>query len=88
MSSRFEYYNNYNFYGFQQFEFLEDKILCSIGVFAGTGNIYQGGIIASVKKDGTNFEVLVGSKDEFVDYEFYVLEKIKKNFYTIMMIIK
>lgn len=40
MSNIFEYYNKYDFYGFQQFEFLEDRILCSIGGFAGTGNIY------------------------------------------------
>lgn len=41
-------------------QFVDDTIYFSYGGYAGSGDYYQGGIIAKVNKDGSDFEVLVG----------------------------
>lgn len=47
-----------------------NKIYFSAGSYGGSTNMYQGGIIASVNADGTDFEIV----DEFATDKFYVLE--------------
>jgi hypothetical protein len=68
----------------QCFQMVGDRIYFSYGAYGGTGNFYQGGKIASVNKDGSDFQLLAGtvvegdtSKDStiyqgMVDENFYV----------------
>lgn len=48
---------------------LDDYVYFSYGEFGGTAHIYQGGQIARVKKDGTNFEILDGEPVNFTVYK-------------------
>lgn len=43
-------------------QFVEDTIYFSYGAYGGTGNFYQGGKIARINKDGTDFAVLLGNE--------------------------
>jgi hypothetical protein len=40
------------------FQFVKDTIYFSYGAYGGTGNFYQGGKIAKVEKDGSDFEIV------------------------------
>jgi len=42
------------------YQFINHTLYFAYGGYAGTGNFYQGGIIAKVDIDGTNFEMLLG----------------------------
>lgn len=55
------------------FQKIGNTIYFAYGAYAGTGNFYQGGQIASVNTDGSNFEILAGSITDYANaYEYLV----------------
>lgn len=53
----------------------EEVIYFSYGAYGGTGNFFQGGRIARVNKDGSDFEICIGNQEEGKDvYETLVEE--------------
>ncbi len=56
-------------------QFVGNTIYFAYGAYGGTGNFYQGGKIAKVEKDGSEFAVLIGAtevEEDLVDEIFYV----------------
>ena len=37
---------------------VQDTVYFSCGTYGGSASVYQGGVLAKVKKDGSNFKVL------------------------------
>ena len=67
-------------------QFVNDIIYFSYGGYAGTGYFYQGGMIARVNTDGSNFEILLGTDKEIdgvysnlVAETFYVVSEGDRN---------
>lgn len=59
----------------QQTQLATGYLYFSYGIYAGSGNYYQGGKIARVKTNGCGFEELAGTDGSFVGDEFIVLRK-------------
>lgn len=48
---------------------VKDKVYFSCGTYGGSASVYQGGVLAKVKKDGSNFKVLGEAPINFTVYE-------------------
>ena len=48
---------------------VKDKVFFSCGTYGGSASVYQGGVLAKVKKDGSNFKVLGEAPINFTVYE-------------------
>lgn len=48
---------------------VKDKVYFSCGTYGGSASVYQGGVLAKVKKDGSNFKVLGKAPINFTVYE-------------------
>lgn len=48
---------------------VKDKVYFSCGTYGGPASVYQGGVLAKVKKDGSNFKVLGEAPINFTVYE-------------------
>lgn len=48
---------------------VKDKVYFSCGTYGGSASVYQGGVLAKVKKDGSNFKVLGEATINFTVYE-------------------
>ncbi|MCI7814340.1 MAG: hypothetical protein SO016_09470 [Lachnospiraceae bacterium] len=62
--SDLDYYNEWSETAgaVQNTQILDGKLYCSIGIYAGTGNFYQGGTIVSVGLDGSNPQIVAGAR--------------------------
>ncbi len=76
----YEYENDY--FDIPCLQFVGDTIYFSYGIYAGSGHFYQGGHIAKVNKDGSDYTLLLGvsedgkaSYDHMVDDIFYVTKE-------------
>lgn len=56
----------------QQVQIVDGIVYFSYGGYQGSASVYQGGSIASVKTDGTDFKVIVDSEESFASEYFYV----------------
>lgn len=48
---------------------VQDTVYFSCGTYGGSASVYQGGVLANVKKDGSNFKVLGEAPINFTVYE-------------------
>ena len=48
---------------------VKDKVYFSCGTYGGSASVYQGGVLAKIKKDGSNFKVLGEAPINFTVYE-------------------
>lgn len=55
-----------------QIQIEEDSVYFSYGGYSGTAGFYQGGIIARVSKNGTDYKVLAGKDDNIPSGKFYI----------------
>lgn len=56
----------------QQVQIVDGTIYFSYGGYQGSASVYQGGSIASVNTDGTDFRVIIDSEESFASEYFYV----------------